>query len=131
MNKLWIIVSFFFLVHHSWAQTKTKHSGNDRTTNNVTRLDKKRAHSLIHKYNEEGRLIEYGYKKNGFKDKTWVSYDEYGNIWVVGNFEKGIRSGTWLVFDPNGKVKYEIEYEKNRVIKALDWHERHMAGSQQ
>jgi antitoxin component YwqK of YwqJK toxin-antitoxin module len=77
--------------------------------------------AIVKKYDEEGRLIESGSWKNGYKDKSWVSYDAKGNVAVIGNFDNGVRNGTWLVFDTNGKVKYEIVYEKNRVISSIDW----------
>jgi antitoxin component YwqK of YwqJK toxin-antitoxin module len=76
---------------------------------------------LVKKYDEKGQLIETGMRKNGLKDKSWVSYDDKGNVAVIGNFENGLREGTWLVFDEHGKVKYEITYEKNRVISSVDW----------
>jgi antitoxin component YwqK of YwqJK toxin-antitoxin module len=50
-----------------------------------------------------------------------VSYNSNGSIATIGNFSNGMRDGVWLVFDENGKVKYEVTYEKNKVINAFDW----------
>jgi len=76
---------------------------------------------IVKNFDEQGRLTETGTRENGFKNKSWVSYDANGNVAVIGNFDNGFRNGTWLVFNPNGKVKYEIVYEKNRIVSSIDW----------
>ena len=76
---------------------------------------------LVKNYDENGKLLETGTRKDGLKDKSWVSYNSNGSIATIGNFSNGMRDGVWLVFDENGKVKYEVTYEKNKVINAFDW----------
>lgn len=77
--------------------------------------------SLVKKFDENSNLLETGNWKDGYKDKSWISYCPDGNIATIGNFDNGVREGTWLIFDEKGKVKYEITYENNRVVNAFDW----------
>ncbi len=77
--------------------------------------------SLVKKFDEKGNLSETGTWKDGYKDKSWISYRADGSIAAIGNFNYGVREGIWLVFDETGKVKYEITYENNKVVNAFDW----------
>lgn len=80
-----------------------------------------KGNSLVKKFDEKGNLSETGTWKDGYKDKSWVSYRPDGTIATIGNFNYGVRNGIWLVFDETGKVKYEITYENNKVVNAFDW----------
>ncbi len=77
--------------------------------------------AIVKKYDVQGNLTETGTWKNGLKDKSWVSYDSNGKVAVIGNFVEGVREGAWLILNTDGTIKYEVVYEKNRVISATDW----------
>jgi antitoxin component YwqK of YwqJK toxin-antitoxin module len=120
MRKL-IILSIVAISFNSFGQQngKTEFYDNGQVKVQVTPTGDNTA--MVKKFDEQGRLVETGAWENGYKNNTWVSYDADGNIAVIGNFENGVRNGNWLVFDGTGKVKYEIMYDKNRIVNSIDW----------
>jgi antitoxin component YwqK of YwqJK toxin-antitoxin module len=120
MKNLWILfVVGLGFNGYSQKNTATELYANGTVRQKVQVTGKNTA--IVKNYAENGQLVETGTRKNGFKDKSWISYFENGSIATIGNFNNGFREGTWLIFDENGKVKYEVNYEKNRVVNAYDW----------
>lgn len=120
MKNLWIL----FVVGLSFNGYGQKNPATELYDNGQVKQDVQstgKNTAIVKKYDEQGNLVETGIWKNGYKDKSWISYYPDGNIATIGSFENGFREGTWLIFDETGKVKYEINYEKNRIVNAFDW----------
>ena len=62
-------------------------------------------------YTPDGKLLESGNFRNGFKHDKWTRYNVNGTISAIAFYNLGKKDGKWLVFDENGKKRFELNYD--------------------
>lgn len=72
-------------------------------------------------YNEDGKIQQQGFFKDGKLEGQWVSYDQQGNKKAVAEYDAGAKTGQWVFW--NDRSLTEVAYSDSRVASVKTWKE--------
>ena len=70
-------------------------------------------------YDDNGKVQQQGYFKDGKLTGQWIAFDEQGNKKSMGEYVNGAKSGKWFFW--NNNALSEVDYSDSRVAAVKSW----------
>ena len=70
-------------------------------------------------YHTNGVVAQMGYIKDGLNHGTWSAFDTQGTKIMEGQYLKGIKTSKWFFWNDESLV--EVNFENNKIVKAIRW----------
>lgn len=67
-------------------------------------------------YYDDGKLFYTENYKNGVREGQIKRLYQNGNTWIIERYKKGEKHGTWEEYYEDGTIKYEGDWEKNKLL---------------
>lgn len=70
--------------------------------------------TLVTKKDQEGKMLEQGFIRNGQKNGSWTIFHDNESIKSITNFINGVLNGAYLEFNKRGQLEKRVEYLDNQ-----------------